>query len=91
LPDTKKYCFLFLVSGGLVNTSDQPVEHAYVSINQSINQSIFIIKCDKRTQNNADFSENDSAEKHNKTHKHKYTGSDINWNELYSNSLNKLI
>jgi len=59
---------------------------------QSINlQSIFIIKCDKRTQNSAEFSENESAEKHNKTHKHKYTGNDINWNELYSNSLSKLI
>jgi len=29
-------------------------------------QSNFIIKCDKRTQNSAEFSENDSAEKHNK-------------------------
>jgi len=28
------------------------------------------------------WDENDSAEKHNKTHMHKYTGSDINWNEL---------
>ena len=39
-------------------------------INQSINQSFFFIKCDKRTQNSAEFSENDSAQKHNKTHKH---------------------
>jgi len=29
----------------------------------SINQSNFVINCDKRTQNNAEFSENDSAEK----------------------------
>jgi len=26
------------------------------------------MKCDKRTQNSAEFSENDSAEKHNKKH-----------------------
>jgi len=29
---------------------------------KSINQSNFIIKCDKRTQNSAEFSENDSEE-----------------------------
>ena len=41
----------------------------YGSVNQSINQSNFITKCDKRTQNSAEFSENDSAEKeHNKKH-----------------------
>jgi len=57
-------------------------------MNQTIN---LYFECDKRTQNNGKFSENDSAEIIKKTHKHKYTGSDINWNELYSNSLNKLI
>jgi len=33
---------------------------------QNQTQSNFIIECDKRTQNSAEFSENDSAEKHNK-------------------------
>ena len=62
------------------DTFTKKIYIAWESDFMSINQSNFIMKCDKRTQN-IESSVTMTVQKNIKKRKHKYTGSIINWNE----------